>query len=171
MKNAHHDVHERARQLIAVAGPEALSAADPPSGEQSTNAWLSAHLAACASCRAFAENVAHTIHSLRAIPIAAGRSLVSTTQLRVRQRALELQRQRERLWLVSVCCAAVTFCALLGTVALWWGFAWLGARAQLAASVWQAGFLVFCLMPALVAALLLLAKDKHLADRTDSYRG
>ena len=132
---------------------------------------MAAHLETCASCRAFAENVAETIRGLRAIPIAAERSLVSTTQMRVRRRALELQRQRERLWLVSVSCTAVTLCALLSTVALWRGFEWLGARAQLASSVWQVGFLVFCVMPALLVAILLLAKDRHLADHTGSYQG
>jgi predicted anti-sigma-YlaC factor YlaD len=169
--------HERARRLIALAGPDARSASDRLSDRSSSNAWLAAHLETCASCRAFAENAAETIHGLRAIPIAAERSLVSTTQRMVRRRALELQRQRERMWLVAVSCTAVTLCALLSTVALWLGFAWLGARAQLASSVWQVGFLVFCVTPALVAAILLLAKDKdnynykHLADHTGSYQG
>ena len=157
------DAHERARSLIALAGPEAFSGADQE--------WLAEHVEECASCRAFAENVRETIHALRAIPIAAERSLVSTTQMRVRRRALELQGRRERLWLVSVCCTAVTLSALIGTVALWRGFEWLGARAQLASSVWQIGFFVFCLMPALVAGILLLAKDTQLADHTGSYEG
>ena len=111
------------------------------------------------------------IHGLHAIPIAAERSLVLATQMRVRRRALELQRHRERLWLVSVSCTAVTLFALLSAVALWRGFEWLGTRAQLASSVWQVGFLVFCVMPALVTGILLLAKDTHLADHTGSYRG
>ncbi|MGA9391893.1 MAG: hypothetical protein WBV69_15780 [Candidatus Sulfotelmatobacter sp.] len=163
--------HEQARKLIALAGPEALSGADGVSEQVSSNAWLAVHLEGCASCRAFAENMAETIHGLRGIPIAAGRSLVWTTQLKVRRRALELQRHRERLWLVLVSCTAVTLCALFSTIALWRGFEWLGARAQLAASIWQVGFLVFCMMPALVAAILLLAKDKHLANQAGSYRG
>lgn len=157
------DPHERARSLIALAGPEALSGAD--------QAWLAEHVEECASCRAFAENVRETVHALRAIPIAAERSLVSTTQMRVRRRALELQGRRERLWLVSVSCIAVTLSALLSAVALWRGFEWLGTRAQLASSVWQIGFLVFCLMPALVAGIWLLAKDTHLADHMGSYEG
>ena len=191
--DAHEYEHERARKLIALAGPDALPGAEESSdkrssdrrssNEQSSNAWLAAHLEACGSCRAFAENAAETIRGLRGIPIAAERSLVSTTQMRVRQRALELQRQRERLWLVSISCTAVTLCALLSTVALWRGFAWLGERAQLAPSVWQVGFLVFCVMPALLAGILLLARGTHveshfdthfgthLADRTGSYRG
>jgi len=157
------DSHERAQRLIALAGPDALSGAD--------QAWLAAHVETCVSCRAFAENARETIHALRAIPIAAERSLVSTTQMRVRRRALELQRHRERLWLVSVSCTAVTLCALLSAVALWRGFGWLGARAQLASSVWQVAFLVFCVTPALVAGILLLARDTHLADHTGSYQG
>jgi hypothetical protein len=168
---ANNEAHERARKLIALAGPEALSVADRLSGQLSSNAWLAAHLETCASCRAFAENARETIHGLRAIPIAAERSLVSTTQMSVRRRALELQRDRERLWLVSVSCTAVTLCALPSTFALWRSFEWLGARAQLAPSVWQVGFLVFCVMPALVGAILLLAKDKHLPDHTSSYKG
>ncbi len=138
----------------------------------SSNAWLAAHLETCAPCRAFAENASETIRGLRAISIAAERSLVSTTQIRLRRRALELQRQRERLWLVTVSCTAVTLGAGLSAVALWLGFEWLGARAQLAPLVWQVGFLVFCVMPALVAALLLVKEnDHHLANHTGSYRG
>ena len=131
-----NDAHQRARKLIALSGAEALSA-NELSDQQSSNAWLAAHLESCASCRTFAENAAEAIHRLRAIPVAAGRSLVSTTQSRVRRRALELQRHRERLWLVAVSCTAVTLCALLSTFVLWRGFEWLGARAELAPSILQ----------------------------------
>jgi hypothetical protein len=157
------DAHERARKLIAWAGPETLPGTD--------QTWLAAHTETCASCRAFAENARETIHALRAISIAAERGLVSTTQMRVRRRALELQRQRERLWLVSVSCTAVTLCALLSAAALWRGFEWLGARAQMAPLVWQVGFFVFCVTPALVAGVLLLARNTHLADHMGSYEG
>jgi predicted anti-sigma-YlaC factor YlaD len=159
-----NDAHQRARKLIAVTGPEELS-----------NVWLAAHLETCDSCRAFSENVAETILRLRAIPVAAQRSLVAATQMRVRYRALELQRQRERLWLVSVSCIAVTLCALFSAIAMWRGFAWLGVRAQLPSLVWQVGFLVFCVMPALVTAILLLARgtqfDTRLSDHTGTYQG
>ncbi len=168
---SNNDAHERARKLIALAGPDALSASDRLSDQPSSNAWLAAHLATCASCRAFAENAAEMVRGLRTIPIAAERSLVSTTQMKVRRRALELQHHRERVWLVSISCAAVTLCALLSAAILWRGFEWLGSRAHLASSVWQVGFLVFCMMPALVAAILLLAKDRHLADHSGSYEG
>jgi len=158
-----NDAHDRARQLIVLAGPEALSQAD--------QTWLTTHVETCASCRAFTENARETIHALRGIPIAAERSLVSTTKMTVRRRALELQRQRERLWLVSISCIAVTLFAALTTAAMWRGFGWLGERTQLASSVWQVAFLVFCLMPALVVGMFLLARETQLSDHTGGYIG
>lgn len=158
-----NDLHERARKLIALSDAGTVSSGD--------RSWLATHIEECAACRAFADNVRETIHALRAIPIAAERSLVATTQARVRRRALELQRQRERLWLVSVSCIAVTLSALLTSVVLWRGFAWLGERTQLDSSIWQVGFLVFCVTPALVVGVILLARDTHLSDHTGSYQG
>ncbi len=159
------DAHERARQRIALAG--SFSGDDP----RSPDPWLEAHLQTCDPCRVFAENARQTILALRAIPIAAGQSLVSTTQMRVRQRALELRRQRERLWLVSVSCTAVTVCALVSALALWRGFAWVGSLAGLQPLLWQAGFVVFCITPSLVAGVVLLSRGTYLADHTGSYRG
>ena len=156
-----NDAHERARKLIALG--ETVSHTD--------QSWLSTHLETCDSCRSFAENTRETIHALRAIPVAAGRNLVSTTQRRVRRRALELQRQRERLWLVTVSCTAVTVCALVSAVVLWRGFEWLGTSAGLEPLIWQAGFVVFCVTPSLVAGVLLLLRGTHLADHTGSYEG
>jgi len=65
----------------------------------------------------------------------------------------------------------VTLGTLLSTFALWRGFAWLGERTQLNSSIWQVGFLVLCVMPALVVGIILLASDTHLSDHTGSYQG
>jgi uncharacterized membrane protein len=156
------DLHERARLLIALAGSEEVCTT-----EQS---WLASHLESCAICREFAENSRKTVRSLRATPITAGASLVSTTQLRVRQRAQELQRQQERLWVTLVCCAAVTLCTALTTAALWRGFAWICLQVGLVAPVWEACFVVFCLMPAILAGILLLARGTYLVDHNTSYQ-
>jgi len=181
MKNAasNNDVHERARRLIALASPKALSGADRVasgaglsdellSDERSSNAWLATHLETCESCREFSDNIREAIHGLRAIPIAADRNLVSTTQMMVRRRAQALQRRQERMWLVTVSCTAVAFFALLSAAALWRGFEWLGERAQLAPLVWQVGFLVFGVTPALAAGILLLAKNTQLGNHRRS---
>jgi len=106
-----NDAHDRARQLIVLAGPEALSQAD--------QTWLTTHVETWRLVPRLHRERRETIHALRGIPIAAERSLVSTTQMTVRRRALELQRQRERLWLVSISCIAVTLFAALTTAAMW----------------------------------------------------
>ncbi len=155
------DPHERARMMIALSGPEVSSDAGPSRAGQS---WLAAHLASCASCREFAESSRVAIGSMRGIPITAGARLVSSTRIRVRERARELQRQQERLWVIFICCAAVTLSAALTTVALWRGFAWIGEQTRLAPPEWQGGFVVFYLMPAVLAGILLLARGTFLAD-------
>jgi predicted anti-sigma-YlaC factor YlaD len=157
------DLHERARMMIALSGPEQLAGA-----EQS---WLAAHLASCPACRDFAESSRETILSLRGTPVAASQALVATTQLRVRRRAADLQRRQERLWVVCACCAAVTLSTTVTSTLLWRAFAWIGTQAQLSAPVWEALFVVFCLMPAVVAGMVLLARGTFLADRDASYEG
>jgi anti-sigma factor RsiW len=156
------DSHERARMLIALSGPEEISSEE--------HSWLAAHLQSCEECRVFADNSSATIRSLRTIPITAGARLVSATQMRVRQRALELQRRQERIWVISICCAAVTLCTAFTTAVLWSGLAWAGLQARISPPVWQIPFTVFCLMPGLLAGILLLARGTHLADRNGSHR-
>jgi hypothetical protein len=157
------DLHERARLLIALAGSEEVRTTE--------QTWLAAHLESCVTCCEFAENSRKTVRALRAAPITAGASLVSTTQLRVRQRAHELQRQQERLWVIWVCCGAVTLCTAFTTAVLWCGFAWIGQQARLSAPVLEACFVSFCLMPAILAGILLLARGTYLVDHNSSYQG
>jgi hypothetical protein len=156
------DPHERARMLIALSGPEEISSEG--------HSWLAAHLQSCEACRVFADNSSATIRSLRTIPITAGARLVSATQMRVRQRALELQRRQERIWVISICCAAVTLCTAFTTAVLWSGLAWAGLQARISPPVWQIPFAVLCLMPGLLAGILLLARGTHLADRNGPYQ-
>jgi len=146
------DVHERARMLIAT---------------REENSWLASHLESCASCREFAANAGEAIRALRTIPIAAGWDLVSTTQMRVRQRARDLQLRQDRLWAVWLSCAAVTLIAGLTMAALWSGLAWIGERISLAAPVWQMCFVVLSLMPTVFTGILLLARGTHLADNEE----
>ena len=160
------DPHERARLLIALSGPEGLSNASVSHAEQS---WLAGHLGSCPSCRQFAEDSRETIRLLRQIPITASGQLVSATQMRVRQRAAEMQRQQERFWVVCVCCAAVTLSAVVTTAGLWRGFAWIGQQARLSSPVWEGGFVVLYLMPAVLTGILLLAQGTFLADHNGSY--
>jgi hypothetical protein len=165
LDSVNSDPHERARLMIALSGPEGLSNAGLRRAEQS---WLAQHLDSCASCREFTESMGAAIRWLRGIPITAGGSLVSMTQTRVRQRAEELRRQQERLWVIWVCCAAVTLCTAVTTAVLWFGVAWLGQQARLPAPVWKGGFVVFWVMPAVLAGMFLLARGTFLADHNGS---
>jgi hypothetical protein len=155
--------HERARMLIALSGSDGASAA-----EQS---WLARHLEACASCGEFAENSRDMIGALHAISATADCRLVSATQRRVRRRALELQRQQERLWVMCVCCVAVTVATGFTTIAVWGGLEWMSRQARLASPVWQIGWGALSLMPAIVAGILLLARGTYMADHNGTFSG
>jgi predicted anti-sigma-YlaC factor YlaD len=154
------DPHKRARLMIALSGPEHISNRE--------RSWLAAHLESCQSCREFAESTGEAIRSLRGISITASARLISTTQMRVRQRALELQRQQERLWVICACCAAVTLCSAVTAGFLWRGFAWMGQQARFPAPVWEGGFVLIYLTPAVLAGILLLARGTFLADHNRS---
>ncbi|MGA3091077.1 MAG: hypothetical protein ABSD75_20915 [Terriglobales bacterium] len=156
------NAHERARELVALAGAEDGEFSD----EQQT--WLRAHLQECVACGDYAEAAGRTIRALRSQPLAADSALVLATQMRVRQRALELQRQQERLWVIWVCSLAVTMGTGFTTAVLWSGLAWIGQQARLPGPVWQIGLAALGLMPAIVAAILLLARGTYLADHNGS---
>jgi predicted anti-sigma-YlaC factor YlaD len=149
--------HERTRELIALAGANDRDL----SGEQ--QAWLRAHLAECAACRDYAEAAGGVVRALRSQPSAADFALVRATQMRVRARALELQQQRERVWLVCVSCVFVGLSSAITTPLFWRAFAWMGEWAGVSNSVWQAGFAFFGIVPALVVSTALLARGTHSA--------
>src|SRR5438046_5980395 len=92
------NAYDEARELITLG--EGLS--------DSEQAWLRAHLDQCEACRHYAEAANGVVRTLRSLPLAADSRLVRATQMRVRQRALELQRQQERLWVICVWCVNVT---------------------------------------------------------------
>jgi predicted anti-sigma-YlaC factor YlaD len=150
--------HEKARELIALAG------AREEDLFSSKKAWLHAHLRECAACRDYAEAARGAIRALRSQPVAADSSLVRATQMRVRSRALELRQHRERMWVIYVCCAAVTLGTTVTTALVWRGFEWIGHEAQLPVAFWQIGLLTLGLLPGIVAGVLLLARGTYLAD-------
>jgi predicted anti-sigma-YlaC factor YlaD len=152
--------HNEARELIA--GGKGLSEAQ--------QTWLRAHLHECEACCDYVEASNSVMRALRSLPLAADSRLVRATQVRVRSRAVELQRQQERRWVICICCAAVTLGTAFTSAVLWRGFAWMGQQAQLPAQVWQIGLMTFSLMPAIVAGILLLARGTYLADHNGSFQ-
>jgi len=147
--------HERAQELIALAGAES------PSDQQT---WLRSHLQECSTCREYQEAATQVVSALRSQPLAADSALVRATQSRVRSRALELQRQQERFWVICVCCFAVTLSTALTSVVLWGGLTWMGQQTRLSFLAWPIGMAALGWLPALVTGILLLARGTYLAD-------
>ncbi len=154
------NTHDQARELIALG--EGLL--------DSQQAWLRAHLDKCEACRDYAEAANGIVRTLRSLPLAADSRLVRATQMRVRLRALDLQRQQERLWVICVCCVTVTLGTAFTTAVLWRGLAWMGQQARLPGPVWQIGLVALGLMPAIVAGILLLARGTYLADHNGPFQ-
>jgi predicted anti-sigma-YlaC factor YlaD len=152
--------HDEARELIALG--EGL-----PEAQQS---WLHAHLDECEACRNYGEAANGVVRAVRSLPIAADARLVRATQMRVRFHASRLRETRERMWLVGMACLGVGLSATLSVPFLWRLFAWMGERAGVAALVWQTGFMVFFIAPALAVSVLLLARGTHLTNNGDQPR-
>jgi len=146
--------------LIALG--EALSDAQ--------QAWLRAHLDECEACRHYAEAANAVVRGLRSLPLAADSRLVRATQMRVRFHASRLRETRERLWLVGMACLGVGLSATLTIPVLWRLFAWMGEWAGVSTVVWQAGFMLFFIAPALAVSALLVARGTHLTNSGEQPR-
>jgi predicted anti-sigma-YlaC factor YlaD len=150
------DVHQQAREWIALTGVEGLSDAQ--------QSQLQAHLRDCDSCREYGDATSHVIRSLRSVPLAATPALVRRTQTRVRQHAQLLRQQRERLWMVGVACTGIGFSASVTIPIMWKIFSWLGNWAGVSGPVWETGFAGFVIAPALLVSVLLLVRGTRLTD-------
>ena len=149
------DTHQQAQELIAC-GEHDLS--------PSQQAWLRTHLDGCASCRDYGQAAQQFVRSLRSVPVVADLNLIRTTQMRVRLHSRQLLQKRERMWLVWMSCILVGLSAVITTPILWRGFQWLGEWARVSSPVWQVGFMVFWISPALAASLIFLARGVYLSD-------
>lgn len=144
------DIHDRARELIALAGAEG-----PFAREEN---WLRSHLEECAACRNYAEATGQVIRSLRSLPVAADSRLVRATQMRVRFHARRLRETEERTWLIGMACLGIGLSATVTAPLLWRLVAWMGEWAGVSPAVWQLGFVFFYVAPALAVSVLLLAR-------------
>jgi hypothetical protein len=156
------DVHQQTQEWIALNGVDGLSEAQ--------QSQLQAHLQECDICREYAEATRQVIRSLRSVPLTAGPSLVRTTQARVRQHAQLLRQHKERLWMVGVACAGIGFSAAVTIPIMWKIFSWMGSWAGVSSPVWETGFGVFVIAPALLVSVLLLTRGTHLTDDGGNWR-
>ena len=154
------DTHDEVRDLIALG--DALSDAQ--------QIWLRNHLEECASCRDYADGAAQMVRALRSLSVAADARLVRATQMRVRFHAARLRETREHMWLVGMACLGVGLSAAFAAPLLWRLFAWVGERAGVANSLWQASFFFFYLVPGLAVSVFLLARGTHLVKNGEDSR-
>ena len=150
------DVHQQAREWITFAGTDALS--------DSQQAQLQAHLRECDPCREYAEDTRQVIRSLRSVPMTAAPALVRRTQAQVRRHAELLRQNKERLWMVGVACAGIGFSAAVTIPIMWRLFSWIGSWAGVSSPVWETGFGVFVIAPALLVSALFAARGTRLTD-------
>lgn len=165
------DLHERARKLIALSGAGDRNQdqargrnkdSDKDAADANEQIWLQSHLRDCAACRDYADAASQAISVLRSQPLAADSGLVRTTQMRVRVRALELRRQQERFWMVSLSCLLVGLSAAVTTPLFWRAFEWVGVRAGVSNWVWQTGFTFFWIAPSLIVGAVMVARGTQL---------
>jgi len=139
------DLHEEVRRWIAL-GDEISDA---------QRAQLRSHVDQCEACRRYSEGVSGVVRALRSTTLAADARLVRATQMRVRFHAAHLRQARERMWIMAIACLGVGLSATLTIPYLWRLFEWIGESAELPTLVWQAGFAVFFITPALVVGITL----------------
>ena len=158
------DLHQQAHEWIALTGVDGLGLDD------AQHSQLQTHLRECDSCREYADATSQVVRSLRSVPMAATPVLVRRTQARVRQHAQLLRQQRERLWMVGVACAGIGFSAAVTLPLMWRVFSWLGAWAGVSNPVWETGFTVFVIAPALLVSVLLLVRGTHVTDASGRWQ-
>ena len=150
--------HERAVDLITRRGVEGIDHAE--------SSWLDSHLNDCVKCSDYAASLSSAERLLRTRPVVASPALVSSTQARLRARALELQERQSRMFLIGI-----SFC--LGVVSstasawLWWKFgSLLAERLHLPPSIVEPGLFVVWMVPAVVIAIVMMASSHPVIDRS-----
>ncbi len=146
--------HARAEQLIAQERVEGIS--------QTEREWLSAHVQDCASCAATAGQTDQVLRTMRtaAIPLPSG--LASRTQFRVRLRAQELREREPKRRALWFACAASWIFGAASAPYVWNFFQWFGQRTGVPKLVWEVGFGLWWMIPALfVVAVLLMERVRQ----------
>lgn len=139
--------HERACCLIDALHVEGISTTDRES--------LNGHLAECAACRERASANERALQSLRSNSITVNPALVGATQARVHWRARELRENQVRMRALWISCALSWILGVASAPLVWRAFQWVGLHASLPRMVWEAGFVLWWLLPASIAAALL----------------
>ena len=148
--------HLRAQELIALPKKERREL------PQNDAVWLEQHLVECELCAGEAAQFEQSLNHLRqvATSISATSSLVRHTQLRVRQRAYELNQQDELMQPLWIACMLALGWVAFSMPFLWEGFRWLGSAFGTPEIIWQAVFVLTWLIPPAIGAGVSVARRK-----------
>ena len=141
------DSHERAERLIAQARIETISPEE--------RAWLDQHLEECAHCSALSDATERALRSLRTVIVQVDPELMTRTRLVVRFRANQLAGERAGMLPVWLCCAFSWILGVATAPLVWRGFEWIGQHTGVPRFIWQAGFVAWWALPALVMVVVL----------------
>jgi hypothetical protein len=147
-------IHDRALQLIAQARVEGIPEAD--------STWLRSHLEACEFCAEHSRQTDRALRVMRAAAIALPEGLASRTQFRVRLRAQELREREPKRRAMWLACAVSWAFGIASAPYVWRLFAWFGERTGVPKIVWELGFGLWWMVPALfLLVVVLMEKMRH----------
>jgi hypothetical protein len=154
MRNA----HDLAQELSMERNSGLLAQAD--------QSFLHSHLSACQSCAAREQAISATLDELRVFSgrITASRTLVRTTQMRVRERAGEMQQHRERMSPLVIACTLACIWAIGSVPLMWHGFASMAQMWHLPSLLWQMAAVFFSLAPAALITAIGIAMRRERAE-------
>jgi len=146
------DVHHKVRRLILESRIMGLSRSD--------QVLLEEHLNICSVCRKYQDEADAVIGSLRNTSVGVDPELVRSTQRLVRARARELNSRADLNPVAAWIAAIITLMWIAATVPyLWRGFEWIAKRMGIPDLIWQMGFGLWWLLPALALAVVLAAQS------------
>ena len=153
------NVHERALQFVAKSRVEGL--------EQSETTWLTAHLQNCEFCNEHARQTDRALRALRTAAITLPADLASRTQFRVRLRALELRKREPRQRMLWLACAASWVFGIASAPYVWRVFQWFGQLTGAPKLLWEIGFGLWWMIPAVFAVIVMVFENERQFDKRD----
>jgi predicted anti-sigma-YlaC factor YlaD len=124
---------------------------------------LQTHLACCSSCCEQSLAINRAVSEMRGDVVYAQPAMVRATQLRVRARAAELERQQEMMRPLWIASALALVWALVSMPLLWQGFAWMGHTTHIPDLMWQTAFGFMALAPVTAVSAIGAAKFRQKA--------
>ena len=132
--------HEKAKHLILAGRVEGISADD--------QSWLDSHMASCRPCLAFAESIQDSITGLRTARVPVNAAVIDQTRLRVRARAMEMQRHAEQLRALWMSCVLSWVLGVVSAPLLWMSLKWLDRYLSLPQEMTYVAFPLVWMVPA-----------------------